>query len=977
MTLTVSVSAAGDIAALPGTTQAVQVTALTGRGGGDSLAGGVAINVFQVVAASTVTLGGGSTNAGANPTTLRVQFNSPRALSSSETIVLTASQSVFTASVSSGLTDPNSIFASYVTTSATVFTGTLGSTVALNTGVDFTLPDGMTAALPFVAVAVTIDITLAGTLSFDDETGFGTIVATGVRLDSVSSSTGYLTSSTPGSIIIVTSHGTADSAGPIVYTFDTSLFGVSKTPTCSAALSSGSATFTCASDGTNGRVLTATLASGSIAAGTKMTLTITDSAAGDIAALPGSTQAVQITALTGRGGADTINGGSAINVFQVVGAPTLTLTSANTAAPTDPSTLRIQFNSPRALSSGDTIVLTASQDVLTPTVTSGVTDPNSIFSSYVTSSKTTFTGTLGTTVALNAAVDFTLPDTMTSALPYVAGPVTMDFILGGFLSLDDATGFGTIVATGINLISVRISTGYVVGTTPGSIVITTTHNQADGAGPIIYTFDTPMFGGSKSPTCSAVLSTGSATFTCRTDATYGKELTATLTSGSFAAGVTLTMTITDSSVGDIIALPSVTQTFQMQHLTGAAGAQTLAGGAQDLFQTVALPTITLSGGGTMVAGTDPTTLRIQFNTPLALESGDTIVLTASRLVFTASVTTGLTDPNSIFASYITTSSSVFTGTLGSNVALNAAVDFTLPDSMTAVLPTISAHVMIDFTLAGSLAIDNALGFGTIFASPGAGADPVARLGDTIREFELPLHTLTPLMTTPEMTIHGSVFPGNPDEQWFDRMVFSVPADSRFLEIRVKKDLEHVNASKVPPGSFSTLDIHLGYGDLDMPSHIGIVPGLDAKIPFHFLGQHVVVRRMRRHHNVRFPMAGGFHRECVDVAGVSLHFYVCSAPADEYYGDLHHLSLRYMHLDIGVIEALDFKKLTGLLPELWGIQPMSANTESYIKEDKSLNKVDISKIELSEKDAAYNGNLAYLCTDKSNISNGSASKTCLA
>lgn len=379
----------------------------------------------------------------------------------------------------------------------------------------------------------------------------------------------------------------------------------------------------------------------------------------------------------------------------------------------------------------------------------------------------------------------------------------------------------------------------------------------------------------------------------------------------------------------------------------------------------------------MVAGTDPTTLQIQFNTPLALDSGDTIVLTASRLVFTASVTTGLTDPNSIFASYVTTSTSVFTGTLGSNVALNAAVDFTLPDGMTAALPSVSDSVTIDFTLAGSFSIDNALGFGTISASAAAGNDPIARLGDTVREFELPLHTLTPLMTTPELTIHGSVFPGNPEEQWFGRMVFSVPADSRFLEIRVKNDLEHVNTSKVPPMSFSTLDIHLGYGDLEMPSHMGRVPGLDAKIPFHFLGHHVAVRRMRRHHSVRFSTAGGFHRECVDVAGVSLHFYVCSAPADEYYGDSHHLSLRYMHLDIGIIEVLDIKKLTGLLPELWGIQPMSASTESCIKEDKSLNKVDISKIELVKKDLACNSNLAHLCTEKSNISNGSASKACLA
>lgn len=980
LTLTVSDSAAGDIAALPGSTQAVQMTALTGRAGGDTLAGGVAIDVFQVVGAPTLTLTFADMNAYTDPTTLRIQFNNPRALSSSETIVLTASQSVFTSSVISGLTDPNSIFGSYVTTSATVFTGTLGSNVALNAAVDFTLPNAMTAALPFIAAAVTIDITLAGVLSFDDATGFGIIVAAGIALTSVSSSTGYVVSTTPGSVVIVTAHGTADTVGPIVYTFDTSLFGVSKSPTCSAALSTGSATFTCGSDGTNGRVLTATLASGSIPAGDSMTLTITDSTAGDIASLPGSTQAVQLTALTGRGGADTLNGGSAINVFQVVAAAAITLTTANTAAPTDPSTLRVQFNSPRALASSDTIEVTASQDVFTPTVTSGLTDPNSIFSSYVTASKRTFRGTLGTSIALNAAVDFTLPDSMTSTLPHVAGAVTTDITLGGFLSIDDAAGFGSIVATGINLNSVTIPTGYVMDSTPSSIIISTTHNEADGAGPLVYTFDTRLFavGSARTPTCSVALSTGSATYTCATDVVTGKVLTATLATGSLSAGTTVILTVTDASSGDIATLPSSSQTFRILSLTGNAGAHSLAGGARDIFQTVALPTITLSGGGSMIAGTDPTTLRIQFNTPLALNSGDTIVLTANRPVFTPSVTSGVTDPNSILASYVTTSATVFTGTLGSNVNLNAAVDFTLPDAMTAPFPVISSIVSMGIALAGASCFVDVLGFGTILASAGAGADPIARFGDTVREFELPLHTLMPLLTTPEMTIHGSVFPGNPEEQWFDRMVFSVPDDARFLEVKVKKDLENVNSSKVPPGSFSTLDIHLGYGDLNMPSHIGRVPGFDAKIPFHFLGHHIAVRRMRRRHNIGRPTAGGLHRECVDFAGVSLHFYVCSAAADEYYGDLHHLSLRYMHLDINLIEVLDGKRVTGLLPELWGFQPMTANTESYIKEDKSLRKVDIFNTELTKKDLAYNdGNLAYVCMDTSNTSNGSTGKTCLS
>jgi len=65
--------------------------------------------------------------------------------------------------------------------------------------------------------------------------------------------------------------------------------------------------------------------------------------------------------------------------------------------------------------------------------------------------------------------------------------------------------------------------------------------------------------------------------------------------------------------------------------------------------------------------------------------------------------------------------------------------------------------------------------------------------------------------------------------------------------------------------------------------------------------------------------------------------MCSSPATEYYGPLGHLALKYAHLDLAFIEVQNITSLTGLLPELWGVQPMSDSTRAYVKENASAAK----------------------------------------
>lgn len=480
-------------------------------------------------------------------------------------------------------------------------------------------------------------------------------------------------------------------------------------------------------------------------------------------------------------------------------------------------------------------------------------------------------------------------------------------------------------AADITLSEVRLTGGYVVSTTPTAVTIKTTHTQAvAAAASIIYTFDTALFVGSQTPSCSG---SGTATFTCSTNA-GGTILTAQVATNSVGAAETLTLSITTQTA----ALGSSAATVQVTALTSNAGADTLNGGATDVFRIIAAPTITLTSAN-LNAGTTPTSVQVQFNSPFDFGSGDTVGITFSKSVLVSSQSTGLTATGITFSSYSTSSATAFSATASASVSLNDAISLTLASPLMAALPNSAGAVTTTLSIDSNNAFSAATGFGTIAASGGGGvgADPVASLGNIRRAFELPLYTLTPLITAPDLVIYGSVFPGNETEQWFDRVVFTTPDESRWMEVRVKKDLEHVNASKLPDWVLSNFDVTLGYGSISNPVTSTKVHILDTRIPFDFLGQEIVFRKMHRHSNIRFPVAGGLRRECVDMAGTSMHLFLCSAPAHEYYGILHHLSLRYMHLDFGFIEVMDYQELTGLIPELWGVHPMTETTKAYVKE----------------------------------------------
>merc|ERR550525_1795480 len=75
---------------------------------------------------------------------------------------------------------------------------------------------------------------------------------------------------------------------------------------------------------------------------------------------------------------------------------------------------------------------------------------------------------------------------------------------------------------------------------------------------------------------------------------------------------------------------------------------------------------------------------------------------------------------------------------------------------------------------------------------------------------------------------------------------------------------------------------------------------------------------------------GAQRDVVMVACSSLQFFVTASPAIEFVSFRPDLAVKYSHLDIVIVHMRNRASLKGLLPELWGLKPMSNRTKACMQ-----------------------------------------------
>eukprot|EP00930_Biecheleria_cincta_P041150 TRINITY_DN28181_c0_g1_i5.p1 TRINITY_DN28181_c0_g1~~TRINITY_DN28181_c0_g1_i5.p1 ORF type:complete len:419 (+),score=37.32 TRINITY_DN28181_c0_g1_i5:88-1344(+) len=363
---------------------------------------------------------------------------------------------------------------------------------------------------------------------------------------------------------------------------------------------------------------------------------------------------------------------------------------------------------------------------------------------------------------------------------------------------------------------------------------------------------------------------------------------------------------------------------------------------------------------TATEGTTPTSVQFTLTSTSALSgpAGDTITITASQAIWSASGTPTCTATPNVFygaGALANPSTTVFVASVRWNKYVNAGEVVVLACT-TNLAPHLTGGTIVSFSMVttkDTTAVTGITGWTTVslglpvsFSGGFVGSDPVAHFGDMQAEFELPVGKLTTLITTDNLEVLCSVFEGaywntergSFQEQWFDRFILKTPhsglasPQGRFLEIEIKRDLHEINMSTIPPKEFFTLDISMGYGSISDSSYVSKVTSDLRVLPFWLLEHDVIIHRFSHtSRSYKSHRIGTIPSECVYVHGSLLEFAMCSRPADYYTGQLRELSVKYAHLDMTILNMKDPGALRGLLPELLGLQPISEFTKSCIKE----------------------------------------------
>lgn len=220
-------------------------------------------------------------------------------------------------------------------------------------------------------------------------------------------------------------------------------------------------------------------------------------------------------------------------------------------------------------------------------------------------------------------------------------------------------------------------------------------------------------------------------------------------------------------------------------------------------------------------------------------------------------------------------------------------------------------------------------------------DPIAYFGDVKREFYLPLQKLVPVLETPDLRVLASTFQGQGEEQWFDRVVVTGPGGEEVVRVAIKPDIRNFNRtchSCSPPNAFETLNVNM-WGTTAMV----VMPPPD--VYFHdWKGIHVAFSRLRlagpEPREFAFSgfasemMIGHARREAVLAASNSVKVLIVSTSGQEFYGDESDLAVKYAHLDIQLLGMQNSENFRGILPELWGLRPLSDTTRALLKAPSS-------------------------------------------
>jgi len=193
-------------------------------------------------------------------------------------------------------------------------------------------------------------------------------------------------------------------------------------------------------------------------------------------------------------------------------------------------------------------------------------------------------------------------------------------------------------------------------------------------------------------------------------------------------------------------------------------------------------------------------------------------------------------------------------------------------------------------------------------------DPVTFYNNKLQTFYLPNEGLSPLLQTPEFHFFGSAFMYG-SEQWINRLVVTGPTGEPVIQISIKPDIESFNKASAPPNAFESMNISLDW--LNIPL-VAVPPPTSyayrwKTIDFAF-GE--------------FPEGkiGDARAEIVIIDAKTARIIVVSTASEDVD---HSTAAKTAHLDF-TIQMHSRDTCEGILPELWGIKPLSERTEALLE-----------------------------------------------
>lgn len=166
-------------------------------------------------------------------------------------------------------------------------------------------------------------------------------------------------------------------------------------------------------------------------------------------------------------------------------------------------------------------------------------------------------------------------------------------------------------------------------------------------------------------------------------------------------------------------------------------------------------------------------------------------------------------------------------------------------------------------------------------------------------------------------------PNRPDEQYINRLLVTGPKGEPVIQVSLREDIAKFNKTLAPENGFETLNITLDW--LGIPMDKMPAPTAYAyrwrKIDFAF-------------GRVPHFMIGDARAEIVIVDGSTAQIVIISTTTEDVDRDTR---IQNAHLDF-TIRMHQRETCEGVLPELWGLRPLSENTEAMMIPPSTVPKI---------------------------------------